>query len=114
MKNVSVLGSTGSIGRSALEVLDAFRGEFRVIALAAGRSVDRLAAQAAVHNPKLVSVSGPEEARRLRALLPPSCAPRIVWGAEGLEEVAAHPDTDVVVGGLVGALGLRSALAAVV
>jgi len=113
MKNVAVLGSTGSIGRSALEVLEAFPDQFRAVVLAAGRSVERLAAQAAAHNPKLVSVSGEEEARRLRALLPPTCAPRIVWGPKGLEEAAAHPEADVVVGGLVGALGLRSALAAV-
>ncbi len=114
MKNVSVLGSTGSIGRSALDVLEAFPHEFQVVALAAGRSVERLAQQTAAHNPKLVSVAGEEDARHLRALLPAGCAARIVWGPEGLEEAAAHPDADVVVGGLVGALGLRSALAAVV
>ncbi len=114
MKNLSVLGSTGSIGRSALDVVEAFSGQFRVVALAAGRSVEKLAEQVVAHNPKLVSVAGDEEARRLRALLPGSCSARVVAGRGGLEEVATLDEADVVVGGLVGALGLRSAYAAVV
>ncbi len=117
MKTLSVLGSTGSIGRSALDVVDAFPDRFRVVALAAGRSIERLAEQILVHAPELVSVSGPEEAQALRALLPQSHrdrAPlRIVTGSEGLDEVASHEKADVVVGALVGALGLRSAYAAV-
>jgi 1-deoxy-D-xylulose-5-phosphate reductoisomerase len=113
MKSVSVLGSTGSIGRSALDVIEAFPNRYRVVALAAGRSVERLARQVAAHRPELVSVSGPEEAAQLKALLPAGDATRIVTGSEGLDEVAALPGADVVVGGLVGALGLRSAYAAV-
>ncbi len=112
MKGVSVLGSTGSIGRSALEVVEAFPDRYRVVALAAGRSVERLAQQVARHRPELVAVAGPEEARKLRALLPAGAAARIVTGHGGLEEAAAHEKADVVVGGLVGALGLRSAYAA--
>lgn len=114
MKNVSVLGSTGSIGRSALEVIEAFPERFRAVALAAGRSVETLAEQVTKHRPALVSVRGPEDASRLRALLPAGLPVEIVSGASGLEEAAAHPDTEIVVGGLVGALGLRSAHAAVV
>jgi 1-deoxy-D-xylulose-5-phosphate reductoisomerase len=112
MKRLSVLGSTGSIGRSALEVVQAFPERYRVVALAAGRSVERLAEQAARHRPELVAVAGREEARKLRALLPAGLDARIVTGYEGLEEAAAHPEADIVVGGLVGALGLRSAFAA--
>jgi 1-deoxy-D-xylulose-5-phosphate reductoisomerase len=114
MKSLSVLGSTGSIGRSALEVVEAFPGLFRVVALAAGRSVERLAEQVARHRPDLVSVAGPEEARRLEAILPTGLATRIVTGEGGLEEAASYGKADVVVGGLVGALGLRSAYAAAV
>lgn len=116
MKNVAVLGSTGSIGRAALEVISAFPGRFRAVALAAGRSVERLAEQVLLHRPKLVSVERRQDADKLAALLPPEAAgprPRIVFGTEGLDEVAAFPDADTVVGGLVGALGLRSAFAAV-
>ena len=112
MKNVSVLGSTGSIGRSSLEVVEAFPDRYRVVALAAGRSVEKLAEQAIRHGPELVAVAGAEEAVRLRALLPAATPTRVVTGREGLEEAAAHPNADVVVGGLVGALGLRSAYAA--
>src|SRR6266567_2098342 len=114
MKNLSVLGSTGSIGRSALDVVEAFPGEFRVVALAAGRSVEKLADQVARHRPDLVSVASSEEARRLHALLPAGVGTRILSGPEGLEEMASYEKADVVVGGLVGALGLRSAYAAAV
>src|SRR5512132_1059839 len=114
MKNLSVLGSTGSIGRSALDVVEAFPGEFCVVALAAGRSVEKLASQVARHRPDLVSVASSEEARRLQALLPAGVGTRIVTGPEGLEETASYEKADVVVGGLVGALGLRSAHAAAV
>jgi 1-deoxy-D-xylulose-5-phosphate reductoisomerase len=114
MKRLAVLGSTGSIGCSALDVVEALPDRFRVVALAAGRSIDRLAEQTARHRPEIVSVSGREEASRLSALLPAGVSPRIVFGREGLEEVASLPSADVVVGGLVGALGLRSAYAAAV
>ncbi len=113
MKNISVLGSTGSIGCSALDVVEAFPERFRVVALAAGRSVEKLAEQVKRHRPELVSVAGKEEAGRLKALLPAGLPVRIATGNGGLEEAATHEKADVVVGGLVGALGLRSAHAAV-
>jgi 1-deoxy-D-xylulose-5-phosphate reductoisomerase len=112
MKNVAVLGSTGSIGRSALEVIEAYPDRFRAVALAAGRSVETLAEQVKQHHPRLVSVRGRDEAAALRALLPSGLEVRIESGTEGLEAVASLPDADTVVGGLVGALGLRSAYAA--
>ena len=112
MKNVAVLGSTGSIGRSALEVIEAYPERFRAVALAAGRSVETLAEQVARHRPRLVSVRGREEAASLRRLVPSGLEVRIESGREGLDEVASHADADIVVGGLVGALGLRSAHAA--
>ena len=114
MKSLSVLGSTGSIGCSALDVAAAFPDRFRVVALAAGRSVEKLAEQVVAHRPEIVSVAEKSDADRLRSLLPSDAIPKIAWGPQGLEEVAAHPSADVVVGGLVGALGLRSAWAAAV
>ncbi|HXM76813.1 MAG TPA: 1-deoxy-D-xylulose-5-phosphate reductoisomerase, partial [Thermoanaerobaculia bacterium] len=113
MKTLSVLGSTGSIGCSTLEVVEASPERFRVVALAAGRSVETLAKQVVAHRPELVSVSGHEEAEQLQALLPKNRKVRIVTGGGGLEEVASHEKADIVVGALVGALGLRSAYAAV-
>jgi 1-deoxy-D-xylulose-5-phosphate reductoisomerase len=114
MKRLAVLGSTGSIGCSALEVAAALPERFRVVALAAGRSIEKLAEQIVRHRPEIVSVAGREELSRLKALLPGGVSPRVVFGTGGLEEVASHPSADIVVGGLVGALGLRSAHAAAV
>jgi len=113
VKNLSILGSTGSIGRAALDVASAFPDRFRVVALAAGRSIERLAGQVARHEPLLVSVEREEDVSSLRALLPAGFAGRIVCGPAGLEEAASLPEADVVVAGLVGAVGLRSAHAAV-
>jgi 1-deoxy-D-xylulose-5-phosphate reductoisomerase len=112
MKNLAVLGSTGSIGVSTLDVAERMPDRFRVVALAAGRSVEKLAPQVVRHEPRLVSVAGREEAAELRRLLPSAVSPRIVTGPEGLDEVASFEGADIVVGGLVGALGLRSAHAA--
>jgi 1-deoxy-D-xylulose-5-phosphate reductoisomerase len=113
MKNLAILGSTGSIGCSSLDVAAAFPDRFRVVALAAGRSIEKLAAQVARFRPELVAIDRAEDVSRLERLLPAGVGTRIVSGREGLDEAACHPGADVVVGGLVGALGLRSALAAV-
>ncbi|MGH9399270.1 MAG: 1-deoxy-D-xylulose-5-phosphate reductoisomerase [Thermoanaerobaculia bacterium] len=112
MKNLAVLGSTGSIGVSTLDLAERMPDRFQAVALAAGRSVEKLAPQIVRHRPKLVSVAGREEADELRRLLPAGVTPRIVTGPEGLDEVASFDAADIVVGGLVGALGLRSAYAA--
>jgi 1-deoxy-D-xylulose-5-phosphate reductoisomerase len=113
MRSLSILGSTGSIGCSTLDVVAAFPDRFRVVALAAGRSIDRLAEQAARFRPRLVAVERAEDVSRLERLLPSTAACRVVSGLEGLDEAACHPEADTVVGGLVGALGLRSAYAAI-
>jgi 1-deoxy-D-xylulose-5-phosphate reductoisomerase len=113
MRSLSILGSTGSIGRSSLDVVAAMPDRFRVVALAAGRSIEKLAEQAAQFRPKLVSIERAEDVPRLERLLPAGLGCRIVSGMEGLDEAACHPDADTVVGGLVGALGLRSAHASV-
>jgi 1-deoxy-D-xylulose-5-phosphate reductoisomerase len=113
MKTLSILGSTGSIGCSSLDVVSAFPDRFRVVALAAGRAIERLAEQVARFRPELVSIDSPDDVSRLERLLPAGLSCRIVSGPEGLAEAATHPGADTVVGGLVGALGLRSALAAI-
>ncbi|MEX0879750.1 MAG: 1-deoxy-D-xylulose-5-phosphate reductoisomerase [Thermoanaerobaculia bacterium] len=113
MKSLAILGSTGSIGCSSLDVVAAFPDRFRVVALAAGRSIEKLAEQVARFHPDLVAIDRAEDVSRLERLLPSGAACRIVSGPEGLEEAACHADADTVVGGLVGALGLRSAYAAV-
>jgi len=113
MKSISVLGSTGSIGRASLDVVAAFPDRFRVVGLAAGRSIDRLAEQVRRHDPEFVSVEREEDVPRLRALLPPDFRGRIGAGPSGLDHAASLPEADLVVAALVGAVGLRSAHAAV-
>ena len=113
MKSLAILGSTGSIGCSSLDVVAAFPDRFRVVALAAGRSIEKLAEQAARFRPELIAIDRAEDVSRLQRLLPAGAGCRVVSGLEGLDEAACHPAADTVVGGLVGALGLRSAFAAV-
>ena len=111
MKRLSVLGSTGSIGEQTLAVAEAFPERYRVTALAAGRNVARVAEQVRRFHPEIVAVAEPAGAEALRALLG-SAEVEIAVGAAGLEAVAVH-EADLVVAGLVGAVGLRPTLAAV-
>jgi 1-deoxy-D-xylulose-5-phosphate reductoisomerase len=111
LRRIAILGSTGSIGEQTLDVVGRFPERYRVVALAAGRNLARLAEQVRRFRPELVAVAEPEGARELAAALPPG-GPRIASGAEGLLEVATHP-ADLVVSALVGALGLEPTLAAI-
>jgi 1-deoxy-D-xylulose-5-phosphate reductoisomerase len=115
MKGIAILGSTGSIGRNTLRVVESFGAdEFRVVALGAGRNVEALAAQVARHLPALVSVKTEEYAHALRAKLFERNVdlPRIVTGEEGLVEVATHAEADCVVSATVGAVGFVPTLRA--
>jgi 1-deoxy-D-xylulose-5-phosphate reductoisomerase len=108
---LALLGSTGSIGKSALEVVRHHPDRLRVTALAAyGRDPEALAAQAREFLPELVAVVAEEAVARLRPLLPARV--RLVAGAEGLLEVATHPDARRVLAAMVGAAGLAPAHAA--
>ena len=110
MKRLAILGSTGSVGEQTLAVAEAFPEQFRVVALAAGRQVSKLALQVKRFEPELVAVADAAGAQQLRSSIGGSC--RIVVGAEGLEAVARHP-ADLVVSALVGAVGLEPTLAAI-
>ena len=112
MKRVSVLGSTGSVGEQTLDVIGAHPERYRVVALAAGRRVEKLAEQVRRFQPECVSVATREGAEQLRALLGPAQPARIGVGPTGLE-MAACADSDLVVAGLVGAVGLAPTLAAI-
>jgi 1-deoxy-D-xylulose-5-phosphate reductoisomerase len=112
---VAILGSTGSIGCNTLRVIESLTSaRMRVVALAAGSNVERLAEQIAVHLPELVSVESEEAAHELRAQLFERDVdlPRIVTGEAGLIEVATHPDADCVVSATVGAIGFLPTLRA--
>src|SRR5256884_39635 len=113
-KGVAILGSTGSIGCNTLRVIEALGDRFRIIALGAGHNVEVLAAQVARHLPELVSVETEAAAHELRAQLfaRDLDLPRIIIGAEGLVEVATHPQADCVVSATVGAVGFVPTLRA--
>ena len=118
-RTLSILGSTGSIGTSALDLIERLNAaagaggpRFEVAALAAGRNVERLAAQVHRFRPRLAAIAGEQDAAALRE----ACAgvpTRIVAGAEGLMEAALHPDADFVLAAIVGGAGLEPTLAAV-
>ena len=112
---VAILGSTGSIGCNTLRVIESLTSSrMRVVALAAGANIQRLADQIAAYLPELVSVESEELAHELRAKLFERDVdlPRIVSGEEGLVEVATHRDADCVVSATVGAVGFLPTLRA--
>jgi 1-deoxy-D-xylulose-5-phosphate reductoisomerase len=113
MKAISILGSTGSVGVTTLDVVSRFPDRFRVVAMAAGRNLELLTDQIRRFAPALVSVATPELADQLRAQLGAQCPCRIVHGLDGAIAVATHPEADLVMSALVGALGLRPTLAAI-
>jgi 1-deoxy-D-xylulose-5-phosphate reductoisomerase len=123
MKKIAILGSTGSIGRQCLSVVDSLPGHFEVVALAAGSNVKLVAEQALRHKPTLVSVATEADAAELCARLkeargksvgkPAPAIPEIVFGAEGIERVATHPDAQTVVSAAVGVVGLPATYKAI-
>ena len=112
MKHLSILGSTGSIGRQTLEVVAAHPGRFSVSALAAGGNVELLAAQARIFRPKAVAIANREAYRELRALLAGEPI-EVLAGAEGLSEAAAMDGADLTLVAVVGAAGIAPTLAAI-
>jgi 1-deoxy-D-xylulose-5-phosphate reductoisomerase len=118
MQGLAILGSTGSIGRQTLQVVESLPERFRVVALAAGGNLEELAGQIARHRPELVSVSDAAKAAELRERLGQSAngqpsLPEIQYGREGLLSVATHRDAGVVVSAAVGVVGLEATYAAV-
>ncbi len=104
MRRISILGSTGSVGRSTLAVVDAFPDELSVAGLAAGGNVELLAEQVHRYQPELVSVRTREDATRLRGMIPAKT--EIVCGADGACDVASLASADAVIAAIVGAAGI--------
>lgn len=113
MKKITVLGSTGSIGVSALDVVEKNPRRFRVVALAAGKNIKLLQKQIEKFRPLKVSVSDDQSASELRNLLPPKIRTKIFTRTEGLQEVASFAGSDIVVSAISGAAGLLPTLAAI-
>jgi 1-deoxy-D-xylulose-5-phosphate reductoisomerase len=112
MKSIAILGSTGSVGVTTLDVVERFPDRFRVVAMAAGRNIELMAEQVHRVRPEVVSVATPELARELRNRLRQQDV-TILHGAEGVIAVATHPEAQLVMSALVGARGLRPTLAAI-
>jgi len=111
-RRLCVLGSTGSIGESALAVAADHPGQFEVTALAGARNVDRLAEQAVRFRPQYLAVLDEAGAARLKEVLPAGYRPEILWGPGAYVTLAALPEVQVVLSAIVGAAGLPPTLAA--
>ncbi|MEW5974897.1 MAG: 1-deoxy-D-xylulose-5-phosphate reductoisomerase [Acidobacteriota bacterium] len=116
MKSLSLLGSTGSIGRSCLDVVREFQEDFRVVGLAAGSNLPLLVEQIREFQPSIVSVSSGTSAQVLNselARVPASRRPELVVGRDGLIAVATHSECDFLVSAIVGVTGLPATYEAV-
>ena len=116
MIRLAILGSTGSIGVSALDVVAAHPDRLQVVGLAAGGNASAMAAQAARWRPRVIGMASDEALRRVRGALPAEVAAGVsAWtvGRDGLIEVATHPDVDVVLCACSGTEALEAVLAAI-
>ena len=111
MKKIAILGSTGSIGTQTLEVVRNNR-DIKVVALAAGSNIRLLEQQIREFRPKLAAVWSEENAKQLR-LMVRDLPTKIVWGMEGLLEVAQIPESEILVTAIVGMIGIRPTVAAI-
>lgn len=112
MKNISILGCTGSIGTQTLEVISSFPDKFRVVALSAGNNIDMLASQINQYKPQIVSIKSESDINDLKSKLSITDI-EIFGGQKGADHVATHTDADLVVSAMVGAAGLRPTIAAI-
>ena len=115
MKRISILGSTGSIGRSTLSVVESYPERFQVMALAAGRNLDAAFEQARRWKPRLLSLASETDAEILRTRLKAAAVNgvEVVHGSAGAVRVATHPEVDFVVSAIVGVAGLEATYEAV-
>src|SRR3989440_11311599 len=115
MKRIAVLGSTGSIGRSTLSVVESYPDRFKVVSLAAGKNVEAALEQAKRWRPRVVSLSSERDADQLRNQLKAAGLGQIdvMHGPAGTIEVATHSQADFVVSAIVGVAGLEATYEAV-
>lgn len=112
MWKISILGSTGSIGRNCLEVISRSKNKWEVVGLSAGRNIELFQKQVAEFRPKIISLEREEDAAEFRREYPESSA-KIFHGQEGAEAVARYEKSDIVVSAITGINGLRPTLGAV-
>jgi 1-deoxy-D-xylulose-5-phosphate reductoisomerase len=116
VKQLAILGSTGSIGRQCLSVVEALPGRFSVVALAAGSNLDEMIGQIERHKPEVVSVGDAKKADELAARLREkgiAPLPSIHYGREGMFAAGTHGKADIVVSAAVGVVGLEATYEAV-
>ena len=110
MKRITILGSTGSIGRSTLDVISRNSSQFKVVALVAGRNIDLLEEQIRAFRPDVVAVADERTAEDLSRRV---SGVRILFGPEGINQVAAYESADLVISAIVGSAGLLPTITAV-
>lgn len=111
MKNVVLLGSTGSIGTSTIKVADDLPDQIRLVGLAAGNNADLLLEQARRHKPEAISIGDPTKVKELQDVV--GLSTEVCSGNEGLLRLATLPGADIVLIAIVGTAGLQPALAAI-
>lgn len=110
MKNICILGSTGSIGKSTLKVVRDSNNLYKVFSIAANSNIDELEKQAIEFKPKIIAVFDEKKAKELKKRVPNV---KIVSSIEGLVEVATHPDVDFVMSAISGSIGLIPTIEAI-
>ena len=111
MKNISLMGATGSIGLQTLDVVREHPEEFKLTAMSVGKNIEEARKIITEFNPRLVSVQRKEDAETLSEEIPSSV--KILYGEEGLVEVACHHDADILVNAVLGSVGLYPTLQAI-
>ena len=111
MKNVVLLGSTGSIGTSTVKVAEDLPDRIRLVGLAAGNNANLLLKQARKHRPDAISITDPAKAKEIQNGL--GFSTKAFSGADGLMKLATLPGADIVLIAIVGTAGLKPALAAI-
>jgi 1-deoxy-D-xylulose-5-phosphate reductoisomerase len=109
MKNVCLLGSTGSIGRAGLEIVEHLKDQFRVFAISCHRNTELFRHQIEQFKPKYACITDPGSAREFG----PIEGTTMCNDVQGSCEIASHPDVDIVLNGIVGAQGVHATLAAI-
>jgi 1-deoxy-D-xylulose-5-phosphate reductoisomerase len=113
MKKIAILGSTGSIGCNALDIVGKNPERFQIVALAAGRNIALLREQIIKFRPKIVAVGTKESAQKLQEALKAKDKIKILYGENGLKEIASFPSANIVISSISGAAGLMPTLAAI-
>lgn len=108
-KRITILGSTGSIGRSTIDVINNHPGRFKVVALAAGANVDLIEQQYRALKPKFIAMASPESAQELSQRLAGQSV-EVLAGSDEIVKLASLSEVDLVVNAIVGAAGLRASL----